>query len=299
MVGHYRILARSVGLVDPKECLLGGIVGQYRHMWSAGSSEGWGSRRLISAIVWRSVFEERVHSFLLVSSVECASNCLALEFEPGVQGGLNGALNFAEPLRLPEYPPPAVAVKWPPEWCERYFKRKYHKIDPVVRRTPTLSRPFLWDQLAEQYQLQPDERRVLDEAREAGLKHGMSVPLFGPLGRLSVVSFASRFDDADPQHSKGHLNALAWHFHTACVEITRPAEDNCNMRVALSQRELDCLRWVAEGKSSWEIGRILQISENTVNFHLKNAMRKLGATSRIQAVIVAIRLNLIFDVHAA
>jgi LuxR family quorum-sensing system transcriptional regulator CciR len=158
-------------------------------------------------------------------------------------------------------------------------------------------RPFLWDQLSEQYQLQPDEMRVLDEARQAGLKHGMSVPLFGPLGRLSVVSFASRFDDADPQNSKGHLNALAWHFHSACVEITRPAEEK---RVALSEREQDCLRWVAEGKSSWEIGRILQISENTVNFHLKNAMRKLGATSRIQAVIVATRLNLIFDdLHVA
>lgn len=245
----------------------------------------------------------------LFSFTECATRtqCLRSLFEllvscasdEGFSEVSYGALNFAEPLRLPEYPPPAVAVKWPPEWCERYFKRKYHKIDPVVRRTPTLSRPFLWDQLAEQYQLQPDERRVLDEAREAGLKHGMSVPLFGPLGRVSVVSFASRFDDADPQHSKGHLNALAWHFHTACVEITRPAEDNCNMRVALSQRELDCLRWVAEGKSSWEIGRILQISENTVNFHLKNAMRKLGATSRIQAAIVAIRLNLIFDVHVA
>lgn len=39
--GHDRILARSVGLVDPKECLIGYIVGQYRHMWSAGSSEGW------------------------------------------------------------------------------------------------------------------------------------------------------------------------------------------------------------------------------------------------------------------
>ncbi|WP_456701712.1 MULTISPECIES: autoinducer binding domain-containing protein [unclassified Bradyrhizobium] len=39
-----------------------------------------------------------------------------------------------------------------------------------------LSRPFLWDHVAEHHQLQPDERRVLEEAREAGLKHGMSVP---------------------------------------------------------------------------------------------------------------------------
>ncbi|WP_247404934.1 MULTISPECIES: helix-turn-helix transcriptional regulator [unclassified Bradyrhizobium] len=47
------------------------------------------------------------------------------------------------------------------------------------------------------------------------------------------------------------------------------------MKVALSKREKDCLRWVEEGKSSWEIGVILRVSENTVNFHLKNAMRKL------------------------
>ncbi|WP_283811210.1 autoinducer binding domain-containing protein [Bradyrhizobium sp. SUTN9-2] len=42
-----------------------------------------------------------------------------------------GALNFVDPLRLAEYSPPTVAVKWPPAWCDRYFKRKYHTIDPV------------------------------------------------------------------------------------------------------------------------------------------------------------------------
>ncbi|WP_347336276.1 helix-turn-helix domain-containing protein [Bradyrhizobium viridifuturi] len=53
------------------------------------------------------------------------------------------------------------------------------------------------------------------------------------------------------------------------------------------------MRWVAEGKSSWEIGMILGISVNTVNFHIKNAMRKLGATTRIQATAIAIRLNIL------
>ncbi|MDH2348801.1 helix-turn-helix transcriptional regulator [Bradyrhizobium sp. SSUT77] len=63
--------------------------------------------------------------------------------------------------------------------------------------------------------------------------------------------------------------------------------------VVLSAREKECLRWVEEGKSSWEIGVILKVSDNTVNFHLKNAMRKLGVTSRIQCVIKARRLGLI------
>jgi len=51
--------------------------------------------------------------------------------------------------------------------------------------------------------------------------------------------------------------------------------------------------WTAQGKSSWDIGRILNISENTVKFHLKNAMRKLGTNSRIAAAIKAMRLKLL------
>lgn len=203
-----------------------------------------------------------------------------------------GALTYAEPVRLPEYQPPAIAVNFPASWCERYFERKYYEVDPVVRRAPTLLRPFMWDQLGDQRQLQPDEQLVLNECREAGLRHGVSVPLFGPLGRVSAMSFASRHDDAEPLHRMGHLNVLAWQFHIAFTEIARP-EERSQVKVDLSKRERDCLRWTAEGKSSWDIGMILNISENTVNFHIKNAMRKLETSSRTVAVVKAIRLNLI------
>ncbi|MDE5454256.1 hypothetical protein GWE18_15680 [Bradyrhizobium sp. CSA112] len=61
----------------------------------------------------------------------------------------------------------------------------------------------------------------------------------------------------------------------------------------LSEREKACLRWTALGKSSWEIGRILSISENTVVFHIKNAMRKLDTANRTLAAVKAIELGLI------
>jgi DNA-binding CsgD family transcriptional regulator len=61
----------------------------------------------------------------------------------------------------------------------------------------------------------------------------------------------------------------------------------------LSDREKACLSLAAVGKSSWEIGRILCISENTVIFHIKNAMRKLGANSRTLAAFKAVELGLI------
>jgi len=52
----------------------------------------------------------------------------------------------------------------------------------------------------------------------------------------------------------------------------------------LSRREQEVLTWLRRGKTSWDISVILSISERTVNYHVANIIRKLGATNRIQAV---------------
>jgi DNA-binding CsgD family transcriptional regulator len=59
----------------------------------------------------------------------------------------------------------------------------------------------------------------------------------------------------------------------------------------LTERESEVLSWVAQGKSDWQIGKILNISSKTVNYHAENAKRKLGVATRIQAVIGAIRIG--------
>lgn len=61
----------------------------------------------------------------------------------------------------------------------------------------------------------------------------------------------------------------------------------------LSPREKECMLWTAKGKSSWEIGQILGISANTVNFHIKNAMKKLDTVSRTSAAIKSIKTGII------
>jgi len=61
----------------------------------------------------------------------------------------------------------------------------------------------------------------------------------------------------------------------------------------LSEREKECLSWTALGKSSWSTGQILGISKSTVNFHIKNAMKKLNTTNRTAAAIKAMRMGLI------
>lgn len=61
----------------------------------------------------------------------------------------------------------------------------------------------------------------------------------------------------------------------------------------LTPRELDCLRWFAEGKTSQEIAIILGISSRTVNMHANSIIVKLNASNRINAVAKAIRHGLI------
>ncbi len=65
------------------------------------------------------------------------------------------------------------------------------------------------------------------------------------------------------------------------------------LSVRLSPRELEVLNLLKLGKTSWDISRILRITERTVNYHVGNIMQKLDATNRIQAVYEAVNLELI------
>jgi DNA-binding CsgD family transcriptional regulator len=203
-----------------------------------------------------------------------------------------GALNYHEPLHLVDHQAPAIAINFPHDWRSHYFERKYHHIDPVVTLTPSIARPFLWSWLQQQPTLRYQQRVIFEEARVAGLKNGLSIPLHGAWGHVAVLSFASRAADSDPDAKLSRLNVLASQFHVAFTDMS-PRRGPPDLMVQLSQREKDCLMWTAQGKSSWDIGMILNISGNTVNFHIKNAMQKLGTTSRTVAVVKAIRRNLI------
>ena len=61
----------------------------------------------------------------------------------------------------------------------------------------------------------------------------------------------------------------------------------------LTRQEFECLKWLAQGKSNPAIADILNISDNTVEFHLKNLFRKLKVATRVQATIVAVEMDLV------
>lgn len=187
---------------------------------------------------------------------------------------------------------PAVALNYPADWVKHYFESRYQEIDPIVLLSPSLRKPFSWDSLEEVADLTPEQKNFMSEGAEAGLNDGLSVPLHGPFGNVAVVSVACRSKNPDGKRHAGILHALAAQFHEVYTDIVLGIRQPA-LPSPLTARESECLLWCARGKSSWDIGMIIGISEHTVNFHLKNAMAKLGTGSRVVAIVKAIREGMI------
>jgi DNA-binding CsgD family transcriptional regulator len=61
----------------------------------------------------------------------------------------------------------------------------------------------------------------------------------------------------------------------------------------LTTREREVLTWTADGYSSEAVAARLGLSASAINYHVTNCCRKLGASNKIQAVALAIRMNLL------
>lgn len=177
----------------------------------------------------------------------------------------------------------------PDSWIDHYLTRDYGDLDPTFQGAMTRVLPFRWRDIAVRNDLTSGQRRVLDEARDYGIVHGATIPIHGPdsgLSALNVVCAHERqFDEAFRSVSRD-LIWVAVNTHEAFLSLSEDVAQQG--RVRLTDRERDCLLWTARGKTAWEVGQILAISEETVLFHLKNATRKLGVFSKHHAVVKAI-----------
>jgi two-component system, NarL family, response regulator LiaR len=76
------------------------------------------------------------------------------------------------------------------------------------------------------------------------------------------------------------------------VEHLKPPTPASNLG-QLSQREMEVLRLMVDGKSNPEIAAVLYLSPNTVKTHVRGIMNKLAVDDRVQAAVVALRSGLV------
>lgn len=173
---------------------------------------------------------------------------------------------------------------YPPGWVEHYFRQGYASHDPVMAFCSTHVVPVAWNALC--LERNAYGAQVMGEAGEHGLRDGVSVAVHSPQGEMSVLSFALSKPAAEARdlvaQALAQVQLLSAHVHETVRRVTGLSRQD--PEVGLTPREADCLRWAADGKTSWEIGQILKIPERTVNFHLNNAVQKLDARNRQHAV---------------
>ncbi|MER9496209.1 LuxR family transcriptional regulator [Mesorhizobium sp. M0320] len=186
---------------------------------------------------------------------------------------------------------PAVLLNFPEEWQEHYYERGYDRTDPIIKTCRTRADAFRWSEVYKDVCTTQDERRVLDEAATFGLRSGISIPLHGPGRNFAIMSFAQAESGELHNSTITYLQLAALHFHRKVMKFasSRDAERGPD----LSPRERECILWIAKGKSSWEVGQILAISVDTVNFHVKNILRKMDTSNRTSAATKAISLGII------
>ncbi|WP_246740826.1 helix-turn-helix transcriptional regulator [Mesorhizobium sp. NZP2298] len=192
-------------------------------------------------------------------------------------------------LRLVRYDP-AVLLNFSGEWQERYFEMGYDRTDSIVKTYRTRAEALRWSEVYNDVNTSEDERRVFDDAARFGLRSGISIPLHGPDRSFAIMSFAQAWNGELQNRTITYLQFAALHFH---LKLTKFANSSEESEPYLSPREKECILWIARGKSSWEIGQILGISVDTVNFHVKNVLRKTDTSNRTAAAVKVLNLGII------
>ncbi len=186
-----------------------------------------------------------------------------------------------------------VISGFPQRWHERYVQRNYFRIDPVLRHMHTSSLPAIWsDRLFHGC----ESVEFWEEAKASGLEGGVSFAVHEQPGVTGIFSLARDLPldlrQAEMSALVGRAQIFASMMHQAVVRLHLP-KLLPEKAIALTPRERECLKWSADGKTAWEIGRILNIAERTVVFHVNNVVQKLGASNKTQAIVRALTLKLV------
>ena len=167
------------------------------------------------------------------------------------------------------------------------------QLDPVMQHCKRHSVPIIWDQST---YLTAGRIEKWEAQAQFGYRTGICLALHMPEGRHFVLGVdrdqALPKDRSEVTRIVADLQLFAVHAQDTAMRVLVP-ERLQPERPKLSPRELDSLRWTMEGKTAWEVGAILGITERTAVLHLNNAMRKLGSVNKHQAVLKALRLGLI------
>jgi len=239
------------------------------------------------------VLEESPNSRAVVTELERVIDDSGFEYY-----GLLRHLPQNPVQRNPEPRAAALADRWPEQWPQIYSAKKYVMIDPMVRYLAHAQRPFRWRESLAAFGKDAQRRRMeqmMVDAFGHGLEDGYIFPVHGRNGILGSLSLAGKPVELSPVEialfeavaRKSFWRLLELKDEAQALETVLPAD------TPLTRREMEILHYLAEGMTSMEIGKVLKISNHTVDWYMNGLQNKLKAKNRQQAVALAFRHRLI------
>ncbi|MBB5704005.1 DNA-binding CsgD family transcriptional regulator [Ochrobactrum daejeonense] len=191
-----------------------------------------------------------------------------------------------------------VVMTVPSSWAARYSARNYFVIDPIFQEDA----PYFQNEatgIVRDLQQDADKCPAVEELLQDAEKHGLgnifiAVSARGHKGAAGCTLFMFEIEpDQDREQFVAKLRprllSLSGIIHSALCG----RKDVATVASLLTPREIDCLRWAANGKTDGEIAEILSIARWTVVTYLQNAKIKLNCSNRTSAVATALSLGII------
>lgn len=176
---------------------------------------------------------------------------------------------------------------WPDRWNEHFEHRYGYRNNPLIEYCHHSLLPVIWTQ--------PLFDSILGFWGDLccfGLAHGVSQSVHDHRGYISIFSFVQDNSAINPSQLYEQIGVMLWLINRTHMSLIDQLPVTAHP-IQITQRELDVLKWTAEGKTSHEVARILSISERTVNFHVQSIINKLNVKNKTAAVIAAVKRRLI------
>jgi len=178
------------------------------------------------------------------------------------------------------------------QWAALYTRREFHRVDPVLGHARTRTGAFTWSD-AFRHGATSGGATFIEAAQDFGLVEGVAFSCTSqPASSVRTLLSVSGLDAAGSELALGVLSGLGPHLHEAYRRLLTETADPGLART-LSNREKEILNWAKQGKTYWEIGCIVGISQRTVKYHFASIKSKLDVVSRCHAIAKAMRLGLI------
>lgn len=160
---------------------------------------------------------------------------------------------------------------------------------PLVLHGFRVSVPYRWREAWQN--LTKEQEEHVEGSKAAGLHYGICFPIGKVRTAPGLMSMGRATDFELSIQGMVALETLVRQVFDVMYRLTK-MPDGFNV-LTLSQREREVLSLVAQGKTNWEIGTILQISEYSVRDYLKDLSKRMATSNRTHTVTRAIRLGLI------